>query len=399
MFGRPCGPNAVDVRGMVGYLPTHPQLPGTLKPISISTFWGSCIGFLPRCVSRDWFHAPRRSSGSTDQQIQSLSTGQVTRLGIAASLVADPPLLLWDEPTAGLDPAARRFTLDLIRELGKTRTVVISTHILSDIDQICDHVGVMHEGRVIFCGPMRDMKRRLRHDDFSLELSGDQAAIRRVADEVRSLPGVAAQLHAAQTLVVGVESERSRAAALAEVLRRVDAAGLSLQAIHSGLNETENAYLQLLQEDESHGFHRFDVRLGPRMLPFLAILSDLHAVGELAGAVLADRARAANHRGGHQQWSRFRPRPVASLLFPYLVFPGSGGDGAGSESHLGFAGRALADGFLSRPVTRRELLAVWAARVVAVLALLLVMIRPWRGRVGQTARRRPTVTLYGIVAA
>ncbi len=57
--------------------------------------------------------------------------------------------LIWDEPTAGLDPAARRFTLDLIAQLAQTRTVVVATHILSDIDQICDHVGVMHEGRMI----------------------------------------------------------------------------------------------------------------------------------------------------------------------------------------------------------------------------------------------------------
>ena len=58
------------------------------------------------------------------------STGMNTRLGIAASLMGDPPILIWDEPTAGLDPAARRFTLDLIRELGRTRTIVVATHIL-----------------------------------------------------------------------------------------------------------------------------------------------------------------------------------------------------------------------------------------------------------------------------
>ncbi len=265
VFGRPCGPNAVDVRGLIGYLPTHPQLPGTLKPIE----YLDLLGQLYRISAE--VRRPRLVSllravgllGSTDQQIQALSTGQVTRLGIAASLVADPPLLLWDEPTAGLDPAARRFTLDLIRELGKTRTVVISTHILGDIDQICDYVGVMHEGRVIFCGSMRDMKRRLRHDDFGLELSGSEADIQRLAGQVGSLPGIAAQVHAGQTLVVGVECERNRAAALAEVLKLVDAAGLSLQAIHSGLNETENAYLQLLQEDEAHGFHRFDLQARP----------------------------------------------------------------------------------------------------------------------------------------
>ncbi len=179
-----------------------------------------------------------------------------TRLGLAASLVADPPLLLWDEPTAGLDPTARRFTLDLIRELGKTKTVVVATHILSDIDQICDHLGVMHEGRMIFTGSMQDMKRRLRRDGFSLELEGEIDSIRVLAQEVNNMEGIDAHLGPGQTLLVRIDNDRGRARALAEVLKLIDDSKLSLQAVHSGQNATENAYLQLLQEEEAHGFHR-----------------------------------------------------------------------------------------------------------------------------------------------
>lgn len=262
IFGKPCGPNAVAVRSLVGYLPTHPQLPGNLRPIEYLDLLGQM------CRIRPEVRKPRLVSllravgllGITDQPIHTLSTGETTRLGIAASLVADPPLLLWDEPTAGLDPAARRFTLDLIRELAKTRTIVVSTHILSDIDQICDYVGVMHHGRMIFGGPMQDMKRRLRCDDFNLELSGDEEAIQRLATQADQLVGAAVDVQAGHVLVVRVDDERRRAGVLAEVLKLAETAGLSLQTIHSGLHETENAYLQLLQEDESHGFHRFDLR-------------------------------------------------------------------------------------------------------------------------------------------
>ncbi len=261
VFGNPCGPNAVAVRRLVGYLPTHPQLPGHLRPIEYLDLLGQlcripCEVRKPRVVS---LLRAVGLLGTTAQPIQTLSTGETTRLGIAASLVADPRLLLWDEPTAGLDPAARRFTLDLIRELGKNRTIVVSTHILSDIDQVCDHVGVMHQGRMIFSGPMQDMKRRLQRDDFSLELGGTEADIQRLAGQANSLSGVNAHLRAGNTLVVQASAERSRAAVLAELLKLVDAAGLSLQGIHSGLHETENAYLQLLQEDQSHGFQRFDL--------------------------------------------------------------------------------------------------------------------------------------------
>jgi ABC-2 type transport system ATP-binding protein len=258
VFGKSCGPNAVAVRSQIGYLPTNPKLPGNLRPIEYLDLLGK-LSRLPRQVRKPRISALLRAVGlltATEQRIQTFSTGMCTRLGLAASLVGDPPLLLWDEPTAGLDPTARRFTLDLIRELGKTKTVVVATHILSDIDQICDHLGVMHEGRMIFTGSMQDMKKRLRRDGFSLELEGETDNIRLLAQEVNNLEGIEAHLGAGQTLLVRIANDRGRSRALAEVLKLVDAGKLSLQAVHSGQNATENAYLQLLQEEEAHGFHR-----------------------------------------------------------------------------------------------------------------------------------------------
>ncbi|MHC4460964.1 MAG: ABC transporter ATP-binding protein [Planctomycetota bacterium] len=258
VFGKSCGPNAVSVRFQIGYLPTNPKLPGNLRPIEYLDLLGK-LSRLPRQVRKPRISALLRAVGllaATEQRIQTFSTGMCTRLGLAASLIADPPLLLWDEPTAGLDPTARRFTLDLICELGKTKTVVVATHILSDIDQICDHLGVMHEGRMIFTGSMQDMKRRLRRDGFNLELEGDDDNMRSLAHEVNNLEGIDASLGAGQSLLVRIANERGRSRALAKVLKLIDTSNLSLQAIHSGQNATEDAYLQLLQEDEAHGFQR-----------------------------------------------------------------------------------------------------------------------------------------------
>jgi ABC-2 type transport system ATP-binding protein len=261
VFGHRCRPSAAAVRRMIGYLPTQPRLPGNLRPVEYLDLLGQLCR-LPAEVRKPRLTSLLRAVGllgATDQRIRTFSTGMRTRLGIAASLVADPPLLLWDEPTAGLDPSARRFTLDLVRELGKTRTVVVATHILSDIDQICDHVGVMHEGRMIFSGPMRDMKARLRRDDFHLALDAGPEQIQQLAQQTDQLEGIQAAPGDDGTLVVGVAGSRTRAEALAEVLRLIDASGVALQGIHSGQNETEHAYLQLLQEDQAHGFQRFEL--------------------------------------------------------------------------------------------------------------------------------------------
>ena len=269
VFGKLCGPNAVAVRSQIGYLPTNPKLPEDLRPIEYLDLLGK-LSRLPGEVRKPRIASLLRDVGlldATDQRIGTFSTGMCTRLGIAASLVGDPPLLIWDEPTAGLDPSARRFTLDLIRELGKTKTIVVATHILGDIDQVCDHLGVMHEGRMIFTGSMQDIQRRICREDFTLELEGDAENISRLVREAANLEGIEARavsnvpvssigVTTNGAVLVRVADGRSRARALADVLQLVDACGLSLHGVHSGQNATENAYLQLLQEDQAHGFHR-----------------------------------------------------------------------------------------------------------------------------------------------
>ena len=257
VFGETCGPNAVNVRSAIGYLPTNPKLPGHLRPIEYLDLLGKLCR-LPHAVRK-----PRISSllravgllGATNQLIRTFSTGMCTRLGIAASLVADPPLLIWDEPTAGLDPSARRFTLDLISELGKTKTVISATHILNDIDQICDHLGIMQEGRMIYTGSMTDLKQRLGGDEFCLELVGSEDAIERVTQETIAL-GLKARLQEERYLHIRLTDDQKRAEALAKVLHLVNDHDVRLEAIQSSQNTTENAYLQLLQEEQAHGFDR-----------------------------------------------------------------------------------------------------------------------------------------------
>ncbi len=260
VFGKSCGANAVGVRRMIGYLPTNPRLPGHMRPIEYLDLLGQLYG-MPSQTRKPRLASLLRAVGllgATGQHIRTFSTGMCTRLGIAASLVGDPPLLIWDEPTAGLDPSARRFTLDLIRELAATRTIVVSSHILSDIDQVCSHVGVMHDGRMIFRGTLKEMKQRLSRDSFSLDFDGNTADIQQLARQVAEIDGIDTQVELGGTMTVRLSKGLSRAGKLIEVLKLAEAAQLPLQTIRPGQNETEDVYLQLLQEDEAHGFQRFD---------------------------------------------------------------------------------------------------------------------------------------------
>jgi ABC-2 type transport system ATP-binding protein len=93
--------------------------------------------------------ADRRSGG--------FSRGMLQRLGLAACLVGDPEVLVLDEPSSALDPAGRREVLDLVGRLAHSKTVLLSTHILADVQQVCDVVGVIDRGQLRFQGPIADL--------------------------------------------------------------------------------------------------------------------------------------------------------------------------------------------------------------------------------------------------
>ena len=94
-----------------------------------------------------------------DRKIKTLSKGNKQRVGIAQAMIHDPDILLFDEPTTGLDPLGRNEVLAAMKAFaGKGKTVIFSTHILSDVEKICDTIGIIHEGKLIEQGSPDDLK-------------------------------------------------------------------------------------------------------------------------------------------------------------------------------------------------------------------------------------------------
>lgn len=94
---------------------------------------------------------------AADRAVGGFSRGMLQRLGIAATLVGDPDLVLLDEPCSALDPLGRREVLDLIARLRGEATVVFSSHILADVQEVCDTVGILRGGALVFEGPLRQL--------------------------------------------------------------------------------------------------------------------------------------------------------------------------------------------------------------------------------------------------
>ena len=178
----------------------------------------------------------------------------VTRLGLAAALMNDPELLILDEPTSGLDPAGRKSTLDLMKELGKEKTIFVSSHILSDIDRICTHVGIINEGKMIYSGSIKEMKKFIKNNVLRLEVDGN---IELLCEKLKSIEGII-DIEKRGGFIVDITFDINISAikVIKEVVNLVSKCELDLISINSSTSTIEDAFLKLLEEEEASGFLR-----------------------------------------------------------------------------------------------------------------------------------------------
>jgi ABC-2 type transport system ATP-binding protein len=250
IFGQTMHPNAAHLRGRIGYLPTGGRLPPSSTPIEYLRLVGKVSGLASDETAARTATLLRDLDllAAAGQRIGSFSTGMMTRLAIAASLINDPELLIWDEPTSGLDPVGRRQITDLIKSLRKKRTILVSTHVLGDVDRVCDEVGVLHRGRLIYSGPLAEMKRRGQRSTVELEIDGDgERLVQRGANWEISSSWEWNQ----PVLRVTFEETTKLATAMSQLLAMVAEEELPLLAVRMAGDELEEAFLSRLDEDRA----------------------------------------------------------------------------------------------------------------------------------------------------
>jgi ABC-2 type transport system ATP-binding protein len=149
------GTDPIGVRSRLGYMPEHECLPLDQTAADVVATFGELSGLPPRA-------ARQRASDVLDlvgldearfRPVGGFSTGMRQRTKLAQALVADPELVLLDEPTAGLDPMGREEMLSLVARLGGLGiSVLLATHLLDDVQQVCDHVVMLDGGRLVVSG-------------------------------------------------------------------------------------------------------------------------------------------------------------------------------------------------------------------------------------------------------
>ncbi len=258
VFGKVMGPNSADLRRRIGYIPTNPQFPRGMTPITYLDYMARLFG-LPKEVRK-----PRLASliravdllGCSGHPISGFSNGMTARLAVATSLINEPDLLIWDEPTHGLDPEARRSMLELIKELSRAKTLIVSSHNLSDIDEVCNHAAVLSRGQLIYCGSLQDLKGRMRRNHYELDLEGEQKAISKAVTAVRALAEFKTVNLRQRKLELYLQDDAVNASAIASVLTTLHEGKVTLVSIRSVGQQTEQAFLDLVEKEESRGFAR-----------------------------------------------------------------------------------------------------------------------------------------------
>src|SRR5690348_2046748 len=157
VFGLDPVAEPVAVLGSIGYLSEQPDLPGWMRVEELLRYTQA---FYPAwdCAYAEKL---RRQFGlDLRQRLRTLSKGQRAKAGLLAAQAHRPDLLLLDEPSSGLDPIVRRDILEtVIRTVAQEgRTVIFSSHLLEEIERVSDHVAMLHQGKIVMCGPLDEIK-------------------------------------------------------------------------------------------------------------------------------------------------------------------------------------------------------------------------------------------------
>lgn len=239
--------NSLDVRRIVGYLPETVPLYYDMTVYEYLKYMSDLRHL------KDW--RPRiqevlEQVGMADRAsgyIGNLSKGMRQRIGLAQALLHRPDVLILDEPTIGLDPGQVVKFRDLIREMGKDRTVLLSTHILPEVQQVCDRVLIINKGHIVAEDTPQQLQARLTGSQrVSLQIRGDSQDVQPVISNVQGIT---------QVLVTGSDSLEFETMpgqdARPQVVRAVVEAGYDLLQMQIVNMSLEDIFLQLTREDNT----------------------------------------------------------------------------------------------------------------------------------------------------
>jgi ABC-2 type transport system ATP-binding protein len=232
-----------QVRKSVGYMPDFMGVYDDLKVFEYLEFFAAAFGipFRKRKGIVEGVLELTDLDAKKEFAVDSLSRGMQQRLGLARVLIHDPKVLILDEPASGLDPRARIEIRELLRELKHMgKTIMISSHILSELEEICDNVGIIEHGQLVFSGSMEQIKQRLGlHAKVVVRVAG---APDKALELLSTLPEIGEVTCKGQDLSITFADGHENNGFLARTLVKAD---IDIVAIEPQKLKLDDAFLQL----------------------------------------------------------------------------------------------------------------------------------------------------------
>ena len=179
VFGYDCAEQDIEFRRIIGYLPDVPSFFGFMNGLQYLTYCGELFG-LDHGSSMKKAHELIELTGLKEAALRKAnkySRGMKQRLGMAAALVGDPRVVFLDEPISALDPVGRVDILSIIERLKERATVFLSTHIINDVERVCDKVGIIDHGKLVVSQSVKSLKKESTKQGFEVKLVEDPTEI------------------------------------------------------------------------------------------------------------------------------------------------------------------------------------------------------------------------------
>jgi len=245
--------NPLDVRRRIGYLPENPPLYLEMTVMGYLRFVAKIKGVPKDKIHQEVARVMERASivDVKERIIAKLSKGYKQRVGIAQALLNDPPVLILDEPTIGLDPKQIHEVRELVKDLAGQHTVVLSTHILPEVEQTCHRVIIIDRGKIVAVDTPQNLRLQLQGGErVSLEVQGPASEI---ISKLKAMPGVVNVQKIAENDSrhrFEVEGEL-RKDIRSDLARTIVQNGWGLYELQSATMSLEDIFLKLTTAEES----------------------------------------------------------------------------------------------------------------------------------------------------
>lgn len=238
---------SLEVRKRIGYLPETVPLYPEMSVWEYLEYMGSLrrvVGLADRIDEViEEVHLEERA----ESYIGNLSKGLKQRVGLAQALIHKPEVLILDEPTIGLDPAQIIEVRHLIQELGKDRTVLLSTHILSEAQQVCDRVLIINHGQLVAEDSPENLQAQISGaDQLVVRTSAETEVLKQLISSLPDVTDAASGESEGEVLIMSIPGKDIRP----EVARKIVEAGFDLLELRLAGLSLEDIFLQLTRENE-----------------------------------------------------------------------------------------------------------------------------------------------------